>query len=567
MPRIVAIDLGSANVKATVWNLAGRKASFVDRWIQPVPPGEPGDLLARQMLALDALVADHPEAKGSGAIVGASFGGPALTLTHIELPFTDPKQVLTTLPFAVEEAVPFDLEDRVMAHKILSSAGTTRALVALSEEIPLRAMIQGFAARGVEPRRIFGVPELLARWEPVTEPTVALPGADVTGPRPATAVVDFGHARTRIVAVRDGVVLASNSLDLGGADLTRAIADALRCSWANAERLKCGQPVEPDPQTAAPILESDDDATDPGDVAAALTPYDELPPPGVPNLPAPIQAELERIVDRLMSELRSVLIGLEDALGVAFEQVVIGGGAARLPGLAARMQADLAVPVVWASGVGGAPVPCEFLLSDAVAEVLSGQVVTPLIDLRAGPLRWRSGFDAAQAITKYGSVLVLIFTVALGGMYAWNTWMFASELAEAQARIDQTITGALGDERVRGPIEAMASMRRRIDEAKARAQALSPGGAPPTVDMIYQLSTILPGPNDLEIDLDSVALTSRSLTFDAEVPSYAAAEQVELALKSSPRFEACTKSNEQQRRGRVLFTVTCPLSDTPADEG
>jgi hypothetical protein len=85
--------------------------------------------------------------------------------------------------------------------------------------------------------------------------------------------------------------------------------------------------------------------------------------------------------------------------------------------------------------------------------------------------------------------------------------------------------------------------------------------------MIYQLSTILPGPNDLEIDVDTVALTSRSLTFDAEVPSYAAAEQVELALKSSPRFEGCTKSNEQQRRGRVLFTVTCPLSDTPADEG
>jgi Tfp pilus assembly PilM family ATPase len=565
MPRIIAFDLGHANVKATVWNLSGRKATFVERWMRAVPHGAPDELVARQMAALDALLAEHPEAKASGTIIGASLGGAAVSLTRVELPFTDAKQVATTLPFAVEEAVPFDVSDRILSWRVLRAEGTTRALVALAEQEPLRAMIQSMAGRGVEPRRVFATAELLSAWDRSDEPAPVLDADGETGPTPLVVVLDLGAGATRIVALREGTVAASHALDVGGADITRAIADALGCSWNNAERLKCGLAPEPDPDEDAEAI-ADDDATDPGEPTPRPTAWDALPPPGIENLPPSAKARVARVIDRTLAEIRAALIGFEDALGGEVTQIVLGGGASRLPGLAGRLQADLAVPVAWAAGPGGQPVPCEFLLSDAAAATLAGEDPTPRIDLRAGALRWRSGFDAMQAVTTYGSVLVLFFTLALGGIYAWQTWSLQTEIGVAQTRIEETIRGALGAEKVNGELEAMTAMRRRIDEANARAATLRPGAAPPTVDIVHQLSTVLPGPNDLEIDVDTLNFTPRALTFDAEVPSYAAAEQVELALKSAKKFESCTKSNEQQRRGRILFTMTCPLDQGAAEK-
>lgn len=580
MPRIIALDLGSANVKATVWNLAGRKATFVDRWIHPVPHGDSADTaLERQLLALDAMLEEHPEARASSAMVCAAFGGAAVNLTKVELPFTDAKQVTTTLPFAVEEAVPFDIEDRVMSWRVLSREGTTRTLVALADEERLRQTIDALAARKVEPRRIYASSELLTRWEPPSDvqvlPTV-LEGEADEGPKPASVVLDLGHTRTLLVAVRDGELLSTQSLDVAGADITRAIAEGLGCSWNNAERLKCGLPAEPDPE---PVDEADgadaESPTDPGESAdddgtapqpvVRLTPWDELPAPGIENLPAPVQAAVERVLARLLAQIRASLLGLEDSHGLEIERLILGGGTARLPGLAARLQEDLAVPVVWAAAAEGTGVPCEYLLADSAAQALSGQA-SALIDLRAGALRWRSGFDAMQAVTTYGTVLVLFFTIATGGLYAYKTWLFSSDIAEAQARIEETIRVTLGEDR-RNTAEAMGAMRQRIDEATARASALSPGGVPPSIDIIYQISTTLPPPEELEIDVDVINFTGRNLTFDAEVPSYAAAETVELAFKGSKRFANCTKSNEQQRRGKILFTMTCPLTETPSDEG
>lgn len=582
MPRILALDLGAANVKATVWNLTGRKASFVERWISPVPGDDRrDDLLPRQMLALEAMLDEHPEARSGGVVIGSVFGGPLVSLTQIELPFTDQKQINTTLPFAVEDAVPFDLDERVMAWRVLSRERTTRTLVALSDEDGLREHVTALKDRNVEPRSVFADRELLRRWGIEAELQV-LPEDDLElegepPPRPVSVVLDLGHQRTLIGILHEGELLASRSLDRGGAEITRAIAEGLRCSWNNAERLKCGLPAEPDPepeaepdpQTAEPAEDPvDEEETDAGPLILDrdLTPYDQLPAPGIDNLPEPVRLGVAHAIELLIAEIRSTLIGLEDSQRLEVRDVVLGGGTARLPGLAGRLQSELSVEVSWAANPDGDPVPCEYILADAVAEILAGSYEAELINLRAGALRWRSGFSAMQAVGTYGTALVLFFTIAMVGLYAWQSITLSAESAETQARIDQTIRGALGDASVRNTIDAMSSMRARIDQAKARASALSQGDVPPTVHQLYQLSKALPGINDLEIDVDSLTATPRALTFDAEVPSYAAADQVEVALQAVPEYERCAKSNEQQRRGKILFTVTCPLTDDLPEE-
>lgn len=580
MPRIVALDLGSGNIKATVWNSSGRKASFVERLIHPVPQDgseEPG--LEQQLVAVGAMLEEHPELTSAGNVIAASYGGRHVSVHRVELPFSDKRQFEQALPFAVEDEVPFDLDDMVLGWRVLEQGEAgTRAMVALVEEESLRLTLEGLAGQQIEPRRVVSDKELLARWGVPQEPAVSEDIEGLEHTVPVVAVLDVGHTRTIASLVRGGELLGSRVMDIGGSDVTRAIQDGLRCSWANAERLKHGQPPLPDPEpvpaveedpTAEPALEveGDEDDTDTGVVlpVVPLTPWDQLPAPGIEHLPPHVRSDVDRVVQRLLAEVRSTLIGFEDSLGIEVDEVHMGGGTARLPGLHARVSEDLGVPVHWASGTEG-PIPCEFMLSDALAEVVAGQVQLEFVDLRAGALRWRSAFNLLQAMVTYGGALVVFFSVALGGLYVWQSWSIASEIEATQTSIDDTIKKALPDVKTRSSTVAMSKMRERIDEAEARAKALGDNAEPPAVGTIYHLSNSLPPAKDLEIDVTRMTVTPRALTFEAEVPSYAAADQVEVALQGTERFESCTKSGEQQRRGRITFDVKCEFGENANGE-
>ncbi|MFT7518123.1 MAG: Tfp pilus assembly PilM family ATPase [Kiritimatiellia bacterium] len=566
MPRVVAIDLGSANVKASVWNVNGRKVKFQERIMQPVITDDAGgSSLEDRLEALQVLLGQHAQLKAAGTIIGASFGGRNVSVHQITLPFTDKKKIEKTLPFVVEGEVPFDMDEMVLAWRILSKTDTTEAIVALSDEAALRATIEGLGAHKMEPRQIAADKELLVAWGLTNEPLV-----DET---PRTKVVlDIGHSRTLLVAVQGKRMIASRVIDVGGADFTRAIQQGLGCSWANAQRLKHDEAVLPDPESEfmlepAEAVADDGEEEDVTDQGGPLyVSWDTLPNSGYYNLPDDVRTKVDAIGGQLLAEVRSTLIGFEDVYNIDIDEVRIGGGGARLEPLVGWLYQDLGVAINWASNPDGTTIPCEFMLSDALGGYLSGDVDVDIIDLRSGALAYRSGFNALGAILMYGGALVLFFTLAMVGMYGYQTWALGSQITETQARIENTIAKALPGAKIKRPKDAMEKMRKHIDEANDRAHALGSNGKPPTIDLIHEISSLLPGPTDLEIDITSLKATPKSLTFDAEVPTYAAASQVETALQSEPRFANCTKSNEQQRRKRILFTMQCDLT-APDDNG
>lgn len=589
MPRIVALDLGTANVKASIWNVSGRKATFVERLLHPVPQdGTETPGLEQQLGALQQLLDEHGELKANGTVVAACYGGPNVSMHRVSLPFDDKKQIEKTLPFAVEAEVPFDLDDMVLGWRLLEAEEGTEAMVALAEESALRATIEGLGAHQLEPRQIATDKELLARWATVDHEPMP-PGTDDPAlASPTIAVLDIGHSRTIIAVVRDGEVLGSRVMDVGGADVTRAIQQGLGCSWANAERLKHGVYPEPDPVGGgvpdaepdtevgpAPAASNADDRgdADEEDTASheipepvAVTPWDQLPEPGLGHLPDALQETVRGVIGRLLAEVRSSLIGFEDSLGVELEEVRIGGGGARLEGLLGWLHADLGVSVVWATGEDGVPIPCEYLLADALGDIVAGHRSVPFVDLRTGPLAFRRGVNLLQAVVMYGGALALFFTLAMGGLYVWQSWTLGSEIATVQQQIDTTIATALPGEKVRRTSQAMLKMRQRIDEANARAKALGDSGVPPTVDMVHSLSKVLPPPKDLEIDVTNMKITPNALTFEAEVKDYDHAAKVEEALKADARFSTCEQSNQKDRRGRIAFSVNCDFQAT-GEEG
>lgn len=593
MPKLVAIDLGTANVKATVWNVAGRKASFVERLLEPVPQdGSALPSLETRLAAVHALLEAHPDLARPGTVVGTAASGRDVSVHRVTLPFTDKRQLDKTLPFAVEAEVPFDLDDMVLGWRVLSQDEGTEAMVALAQEASLRQVIEGLGGAELDPRSVIADKELLARWAlpgpHADEPT---PGNDepeteegdppAAPSSPVVAVLDIGHTRSVVAVARDGVLLGSRVVDIGGASLTRIIQRELNCSWANAERLKHGLPPEPDPDDDAleavqaepeseepadgPAEEAD---TDTGvDIPVPITPWDQLPEPGLDNLPRAVIDKIDQTIARQLSEVRATLISFEDSLGVEVDEVRLGGGGARLDGLAAALQDDLGVRVHWATGSDGTPVPCEHLLADSLAEILAGQTELDTVNLRTGALRYRSGFNLLGAIATYGGALVLFFTIAMLGLYGYQSYTISSEIARTQEQADTIIKAAIPDEDFRRTRDALNAMSKRIKEAEQRAEALGDGGVPPATDLQHALAQALPPPQDVTIDVTSLTYSSRALEFEAEVDSYSAASAVEAALQRTDRFSTCTKSNEQQRRQKVSFNVLCEFDQNETEEG
>src|SRR5690349_21491080 len=105
--KILGIDLGARSVKAVLlestyhgYAVLGHGAAVVE------PPAEGSTLLQRQIAALHALVESRGWKVGDSV---AALPGAGVSSSIVTLPFTDSRRIEQTIPFEVEEQIPFEL--------------------------------------------------------------------------------------------------------------------------------------------------------------------------------------------------------------------------------------------------------------------------------------------------------------------------------------------------------------------------------------------------------------------------------------------------------------------------
>lgn len=562
MPRYVALDLGTHAVKATVWSVTRQETALLGRFAEAVPQDGSGiPSLAARLAALDALLDREPLLAASGSLVGLAWGGAEAAMHELTMPFTDPKQIDKTLPFAVEAEVPFDLDEMVMGWRPLEVTETgTRALVALAKEARLRETIDALAERGLDPTTVAVDEELLVGWEWSGDTT--------------TALIDVGHTRTLIAVVKNGELVAARDIDVGGSTVTLALADALGCAWEQAEALKEGRPIPVEVDVGdlggvdldGPASEED---TDPGLDETSVTPpvperryrpVGELPT-SLAELPDEAVEAVRAAVEELMAQVRASLIAVEDAHQIDTDRILLGGGGSLLHGLQEAMATDLGLPVLRLADQEGELVPPINLVSDALALRMTGQSGGPIVDLRTGDLAYRSGSDVlSRALTWGGGMLVGLSLVAVVAFFVQSTSL-SSQIGEVEAEIDGILAKALPGEKVKGPESAMRKMRARIDEAEARAAALGDGATPPTVDLLSVLTEAFPPHPEVVVQLTSLQMTREAIKFEAETDGYASSAAVEERLQQHPRFSRAEKQSDTKVRDKVRFSVSIPLGD------
>src|SRR2546425_6533154 len=159
MHRNVGLDWAQDALHVATVQTGFRGFAIQDGRSVPLPAeGTPAQRLQAGLLALEL-----QPALGRDDSIAVALPG-ALAATHlITLPFTDARRIEQVLPAEVEGAIPFDLEEVVWDHAILSqSEGRTELLVGIVKKTALQQALHSYAEAGIDPRLVTFAPLALA---------------------------------------------------------------------------------------------------------------------------------------------------------------------------------------------------------------------------------------------------------------------------------------------------------------------------------------------------------------------------------------------------------------------
>ena len=537
MPRLIALDIGSHAVKVSSYRISGRHVDLDDRYYQPVPQDGTPPTVEAQLVALEALLEDESRAKPqAGDTVVVAYPSSRASFHRVTLPFTERSQIASTLPFTIEEEVPFDLDEMVLGWRVAgrSEAGTDVVAV-LARHEQLQEWIAALAEQGTDPAVVHVDADVYGPWggletdEPIAFAEEFSDSTQIAVGGPLVAVVDIGHAHSTVTVVQDGIAQLCRSISVGGLAFTRAVQQGLGCEWSEAEARK--------------------HADDP--------------------LPEQARRLLDQAVQLLLAELRSTLIKAEDVLGAEVLEVRVTGGSSALKGLTEQLANDLGVPVRRAQDPSGDAAPGTYGLSAALAWS-SVPGVHDAVDMRIGDLHYRGGASLVRAALTYGVAGAVFFTLAATVMFAYQFFSLSAEQRKAEAEVFEIVERSAAGEGA-GEVETLSMAKALMagvteDAAQLAAVVGDGGGVPFTIDTLYHLTQAFPPHPEVRVELSDLTITRSNISFNAETDNFNSSASVEMRLQASERFRTATKGQEKRlSNGRVRFPITITLGEAAVD--
>ncbi|HYZ90044.1 MAG TPA: type II secretion system protein GspL [Myxococcales bacterium] len=208
MHRIVGLDLTADKVRLVALESGFRGFSVLEARSVALPEGgTPGERLRAALSQLP---------RSEDDTIAVALPGAQVASHVVTLPFTDARRIEQVLPAEVEGAIPFDLEDVVWDHTVLSqSNGRTEVLVGVVKKSALQQALAQFGEAGVDPRVVTFAPLALAT--PAERGMVARDGAAAPESGAATeAVLDAGPDRADFCVLDGGRPVLARSLSSAG---------------------------------------------------------------------------------------------------------------------------------------------------------------------------------------------------------------------------------------------------------------------------------------------------------------------------------------------------------------
>jgi general secretion pathway protein L len=557
MARVLGIDLGAWTVKVSVLEGSFGRLSLQalhSRRVVAEPGAVPG--LEPRLEALRTLM-EEEELQGFGNVVTA-WPAHQASLRVVDLPFDDRAKVARILPFEVENYVPFEVEDKILEHRVIQRGeGSCRVLSCLADREEVRALLEGLGELGLDPRHLCldaDINSCFAAGEP--------------GVR---AVVDIGYSRTVVTLLVDGVAVDARAVVSGGRQLDRALCKAFDIDPETAESCRRAAVLGAGPDTAVPVevgWESDERTVpDAGDGMA-------LAQKGAPPEPTAVAKVLHEALLEIITDLRTTLITFEDRHRVEVDELLLSGGLAASKGLPTLLSHELGVPVRLVSVPGpgqGREDAQTFALAWVLGQRAAGAVKGQPLELRQGELAHHSGLAVLRNLASYGAAAAVFFVLAMVAVAITQRSALSGEIGAVEDEIGAVVAETFpeADPKVLGdPSMAVAIMQEGTLSTAQKVEALKSSirGEPPSLTLLKEISDAMPSPEDATIDVRELTLSENVVTISAETDGYEAAARIEASLQNSERFQHAAKGDEKKRGDKVQFEISIPMGVDDQEE-
>ncbi len=235
----------------------------------------------------------------------------------ISLPIMPKKELPAAVQWEAKKLVPLPIEEMILDWKLLTS----------DEDLKKDASAKGGSASGGKAIRVLltGAPKGLVQQyltvfkraglelASLETEAFALIRSLVGGDPSVILILDIGFARTSMVIVDAATPMLSRSVDVGGKDFSRALAETMGTDASTAEQFKLDLAVMPNAGAG-------------GGLPAIL-----------PRTLAPVIQEVRYGVNLYLSQ--------EEHRGRVVEKVILAGGSALLPGLTDILARELSLRV------------------------------------------------------------------------------------------------------------------------------------------------------------------------------------------------------------------------------
>ena len=308
--RIVGLDIGNEVLRGIELEYVAKKRPVVMRYHEiALPEGavRNGEVIEENTVAT-ALKQLWAEAKFRSRSVVIGLGNQKVLARDLVVPRGSIESIRESLPFQVQDLIPVPVAEALLDFYPISETSSdtgpaVSGLLVAAVKSSVLANVNAIRKAGLSPVDVDLVPFALQRSV----------GADTVG---TAAVIDIGATTTNIVISTGGVPQFVRIIPTGGEDLTRALISRLGIDRELAERVKAGI--------------------------------------GLANgsVPAENRAAVEVIYEvtrELLTSLRNTLSYFANTReGRHVEQVVLSGGAARLPGFAESLASMTLMKVMMA---------------------------------------------------------------------------------------------------------------------------------------------------------------------------------------------------------------------------
>jgi len=546
--RAVGIDIGTYSVKVAEVEPTAKPGGvrLLDYFEFPLNLDPKHDDRIERLEIIKRLSLRYPAATHK-TVVGLS--SEYVSQRNLVFPFSERRKILQSLPFELEDSIPFSQKDAIFDFKILGTAHNNSKVLALA--VPKRYVkntLELFLDAGLDPDVISIDGMALSNlFENYLQPSKLELNDELT--TPASLVIHIGYAKTIVLVVVDGALLLTRTVLFGGRDMAQSISRVYSLPYLESLKAVAEKGF---------FLTSKEGAT--GDQIA-------------------FSDTLSNSIQPLLSEVQRTMLEVKAEYKVQFDKAWLTGGLGNLINMGPYFTQILEVPTNTFNHLASlervdVPLTTEVERGSAVAVALAIEGLkkprNPAVNLRKQEFSKQGQnlsffFQSNKALIAMASIAYLIFliySVVRVDMAQNNVSAVESALRTTLKNPNLAGAGSLKGGGVKSFI------REKQNEITARHDVIRYTKMVPGLEVLRKLSQATPPKNQVTLDVREFSLVDEILRVDGEVASKNEVDQI---AGSWRKLDFVNKLNiDSPRRqagpGKIPFSMTIALRRLPPSQ-